>query len=187
MQYMKTVESNSPTSMVCHVLKRKVVWAGCLFASIMVFVFTACGAENDTIVPPEEGNENPPIEIPEDMTTEQREIAAFIEQRNAAMVNRDTAALGRMMADDIILVHINGRRQTKQEWLTEIANETMRYYNIRTENLSIEINGNHASASFTSIIEARIWGSHNTWTLNGGMYLTRTEDGWIWSNREEEQ
>ncbi len=43
------------------------------------------------------------------------------------------------MAEDLILVHIPGATQTRQEWLDEIAAETMRYYRMEREKLTIEV------------------------------------------------
>lgn len=53
------------------------------------------------------------------------------------MVERDIETLRSLMADDLVLVHMSGQTQSKEEWLEEIRNETMRYYSIRIENLHI--------------------------------------------------
>lgn len=117
-----------------------------------------------------------------DMNKERQEIAAFIERRNRAMIDRDTLALGSMMSDDLTLVHITGATQSKREWLDEIARESMRYYHIETKDLSIEKDGDNTVARYTSVIEARIWGAHGTWTLNSVMHLQRIGNGWLWCN-----
>lgn len=121
----------------------------------------------------------------QDMDKKKQEIADFIERRNKAMIERDTGTLDRLMADDLILTHITGATQTKQEWLKEIAKETMRYYRIKTEDLAIEINGNVATAHYISVIEARIWGIRGTWRLHSVMHLQKTAEGWLWSNEEK--
>lgn len=117
-----------------------------------------------------------------DMDKGRQEIAAFIERRNRAMIDRDTLALGGMMSDDLTLVHITGATQTKREWLDEIAKESMRYYRIETKDLSIEKDGDNTMARYTSVIEARIWGVHGTWTLNSVMHLRHIGNGWLWCN-----
>ena len=113
---------------------------------------------------------------------EKQEIEAFIRERNKAMCDQDTLKLGRMMADDLMLVHMSGARQSKTSWLKDIADGTMRYYNIDMKKLEITVNGDYAVARMTSSIEARIWGSHGTWTVPSTMHLRKTEGGWLWTN-----
>lgn len=113
---------------------------------------------------------------------EREEINAFIERRNKAMIDRDIETLNTMMADDLVLVHMSGATQSKQEWLDEIVSETMRYYAIEIRNLTINVENDTATVSYLSIIEARIWGTHNTWRMNSSLTLMRTADGWIWTN-----
>ena len=113
---------------------------------------------------------------------EKQEIEAFIRERNKAMCDQDTLKLGRMMADDLMLVHMSGARQSKASWLKDIADGTMRYYNIDMKKLEITVNGDYAVARMTSSIEARIWGSHGTWTVPSTMHLRKADGGWLWTN-----
>lgn len=149
--------------------------------TFLLFSITACaGEEYAELETPEAGQEQ---NKPEDMTEEEKEIMALLERRNQAMIDRDVETLSSLMADDLILTHITGATQTKQEWLDEIAAESMRYYAIEMQDLSIRISGNQATATYVSVIEARIWGSHGTWRLNSNMALNKTDKGWLWCNR----
>lgn len=113
---------------------------------------------------------------------EKQEVEAFIRNRNKAMCEQDTLSLSRMMADDLMLVHMSGAKQSKSSWLKDIADGTMRYYNINMQKLDIEVDGDRATAKMTSAIEARIWGSHGKWTLSSTMHLRKTNSGWLWTN-----
>ena len=96
------------------------------------------------------------------------------------MVDADTGKLGRMLADDIILRHITGQTQTKQEWLDEVSGGSMDYHKIERRDVNIKfINSETADISFTSIITATIWGSSGTWTLHNTMRLARINGRWI--------
>ncbi len=139
-----------------------------LLLSMVLFFFSACESDE--------------IDKPEMMTQNQQTISAFIQKRNKAMIERDIETLSSMMDDNLILVHMSGATQTKKEWLDEIANETMRYYGIETQNLKIEIKDNHAVATYISVIDARIWGVRGTWRMNITMHLLEVENGWLWSN-----
>ena len=91
-----------------------------------------------------------------------------------------TVKLGSMLADDIILRHITGQTQTKQEWLDEVAGGSMNYHEIEQRDVNIEfVNNEIADVSFTSIITATIWGSRGTWTLHSTMRLARINSHWI--------
>lgn len=164
------------------------VWV--LFAFSFLFILSACAKEENLPPLPDENNQEQPTpnndnqnqQDQEDMTQEQQEIIVFLDRWGKAMIDRDVETLGCLMADDLILVHITGATQTKQEWLDEITAETMRYYNIERENLSIEVVEGHAVARYTSVIDARIWGSRGTWRLNSTMYMTKIGNDWIRTN-----
>lgn len=164
------------------------IWLSLVFSSL--FFLSACAKEENLPLLPDENNQEQPTpgnddqdqQDPEDMTQEQQEIIVFLDRWGNAMIDRDIETLGSLMADDLILVHITGATQTKQEWLDEIAAETMRYYNIERQNQTIEVTSDRAIARYTSVIDARIWGSRNTWRLNTTMYMTKVGDNWIRTN-----
>lgn len=143
--------------------------------TLFPFTLTACG-DNDMPIMEEEEQEQ---QNTKDMTTEQREIVTWLDRWDRALVEQDVATLDRLMADDMMLVHLTGAMQTKQEWLAEVEAGTMRYYSIKKENLSIAVDGDYATARYVSIIDANIWGSHGTWRLNSTMHLEKTGADWI--------
>ena len=115
-----------------------------------------------------------------DMEKARKEIQQYLSEWCKAMVDADTVKLGSMMADDIILRHITGQTQTKQEWLDEVSSGAMDYHKIEQRNVNIKfISSETADVSFTSIITATIWGSYGTWTLHNTMRLARVNERWI--------
>ena len=114
------------------------------------------------------------------MEQRKKEIEQFLDNWNAAMIAADTARLGSMMDDGIILRHITGMTQTKREWLEEVGSGSMEYHKIEKRDVVVTSNDNgSASVSFTSIITATIWGSYGTWTLSGTMRLVKRSGRWI--------
>ena len=109
-----------------------------------------------------------------------QEIERFLDDWNDAMVAADTVRLGVMMDDGIILRHISGMTQTKDEWLEEVASGSMKYHKIEKRDVKVtpEAEG-RASVSFTSVITASIWGSYGTWTLHGKMSLEKRNGRWV--------
>ena len=93
--------------------------------------------------------------------------------RLEAMVEQDVNTLSYLMDDDLILRHITGKTQTKKEWLDDVATGNMFYINIENTKIDINIDGDRATIDHTNIIEARIYGSHGTWTLSGTSYYVK--------------
>lgn len=115
-----------------------------------------------------------------DMEQLRQEIDQFLDEWNDAMVAADTARLGAMMDDGIILRHITGMTQTKREWLEEVASGSMKYHKIEKRDVKVSLKADGSvSVSFTSVITATIWGSYGTWTLNGTMRLVKRSGKWI--------
>ena len=56
-----------------------------------------------------------------------QEVLAAEDARFAAMIAADTAALARMLADDLTYVHSSGRVETKDEYLKAVASQAIRY------------------------------------------------------------
>lgn len=104
-----------------------------------------------------------------------------------AMINQDIDTPDSQMADDLVLQHITGATQTKQEWLDCIANGEMQYHDIEIKSLSAEIVDGYVVLNHTSIIEATIYGSHGTWTLSGTSYYQETDGKWIRVNPPKKQ
>ena len=117
-----------------------------------------------------------------DEKSDEQALKEVYTRRLQAMVEQDTATLAELMDDDLILRHITGATQTKQEWLDDIAAGNMYYININNTKFSIAINGNRAEIEHTNVIEACIYGSHGTWTLSGTSYYEKRDGKWIWTN-----
>ena len=115
-----------------------------------------------------------------DMEKARVEILQYLSEWCKAMVDADTEKLGSMMADDIILRHITGQTQTKQEWLDEVGSGSMDYHEIEQRDVNIQfVDNTTADVSYTSVIRATIWGSNGTWTLHNTMRLARINGHWI--------
>lgn len=117
-----------------------------------------------------------------DGKSDEQALKEVYTRRLQAMVAQDVATLAELMDDNLILRHITGATQTKQGWLDDIAAGNMHYVNINNTKLNVTINGNRAEIEHTNVIEARINGSHGTWTLSGTSYYEKRGGKWIWTN-----
>ncbi len=115
-----------------------------------------------------------------DMTPKE-EIEAYLDVNNKAMVEKDTATLGSLMSDNLVLHHMSGQAESKQDWLKEIATGSMQYHKIRKENLKVQFNDNNTRCHLTctSVITATIWGMHGTWNMPVSMTLEKRNGKWV--------
>lgn len=119
------------------------------------------------------------------MNQSKQEIEEWLAEWGCAMQDADTSKLSSMMGDDIVVRHITGKTQTKQEWLNEVANGSMDYHEINYRDVNVKfIDSDNVELSYTSIITATIWGGYGTWTLQGDARLKRYGEKWISINRD---
>ena len=52
-----------------------------------------------------------------------------------AMIEKDTATLNRVHADNFVLTHMTGMHQSKQEYIRAIANSMLNYYSAEHEQM----------------------------------------------------
>ena len=69
--------------------------------------------------------------------SDEQALKEVYSRRLQAMVEQDTATLASLMDDNLILRHITGATQTKQEWLDDISAGNMYYININNTKFHI--------------------------------------------------
>lgn len=111
--------------------------------------------------------------------TDQQQIERLYERMYRAMIEKDTAALRPMFADDFYLVHMTGTRQNRSQYLEAIADGTLNYYSCQTEQLEVNIDGDTATLTGRSRVLAAVYGGgKHTWRLQLTFRLRREADGW---------
>lgn len=112
-------------------------------------------------------------------TDDRRQIEQLYKRMYHAMIEKDTATLRPMFADDFYLVHMTGTRQNRQQYLEAIADGTLNYYSCLTEQLDVNIDGDSATLTGRSRVLAAVYGGgKHTWRLQLTFRLCRKADGW---------
>ena len=99
-----------------------------------------------------------------------------------AMTEADTDTLSEIVASDKVFTHMSGRQQSKEEYLADIADGSLRYFTVGIENPVIEINGNYASVKYTSVLNANAYGATGTYRINGTHWFEKQDGVWIACN-----
>lgn len=106
-------------------------------------------------------------------------LRQLYEDMYAAMVTKDEAELNRVHDDSFVLVHMTGMHQDKKTYIRSILNGTLNYYSAVTENLSVQVNGDTATMTGKSRVNAAVFGGgKHTWRLQLFFHAKKTEDRW---------
>ena len=111
--------------------------------------------------------------------TDKQAIQALYEQMYQAMIAKDTIALGQCFSDNSVLVHMTGHRQSRKEYLDEIAAGVLNYYNCDTDSLDITVSGDQARMVGRSRVNAAVYGDgRHTWRLQMDSRLRKENGEW---------
>ena len=95
------------------------------------------------------------------------------------MVEKDSATLDRVHADEFVLVHMTGMRQSKQEYIRAIMDGTLNYYSATHEQTDITLDGDRATLTGRSRVTAAVFGGgRSTWRLQLRLELVRRDGRW---------
>ncbi|WAC12348.1 nuclear transport factor 2 family protein [Dyadobacter pollutisoli] len=101
----------------------------------------------------------------ENTTNDQAAVLDTVRQLAQLMIARDTVAMNNILDEHYTLTHMTGYLQSKSEWFGEVQKETMKYYSAQEVNHSVKFTGNQVEVTVQNRVDARIWGSRNTWRL----------------------
>ena len=115
----------------------------------------------------------------DNVMTDKEQIARLYEDMLRYMIAKDTVSLGTLLSDDGVLVHMTGHRQSKAEYLREIASGVLNYYSAQTDSIDITVDGDKARLVGRSRVNAAVYGvGRHTWPLQMDSKLERI--GGLW-------
>lgn len=74
-------------------------------------------------------------------TGNEASVLAAEQMRFDAMVKKDTAALERMLSDDLIFIHSNSLQESKKEHLVSIGTGSINYQNMQRVSVQVRLFG----------------------------------------------
>lgn len=116
---------------------------------------------------------------------DKQQIIELYYQMYRAMVEKDTVTLDSIHADEFVLIHMTGMRQSKQAYIQAIANGTLNYYSAEHEQLDVTIDRNRAILTGRSRVTAAVFGGgKHTWQLQLHFNLRKDNNQWLFTSSE---
>ncbi len=99
-----------------------------------------------------------------------------------AMTEADTETMREIVTRDMVFVHMSGKKQSRDEYFADIEKGGLVYYTIGIDNPIININGDKASFTYTSVLNANAYGARGTFRMKGTHHYEKKNDQWIMVN-----
>ena len=95
-----------------------------------------------------------------------------------AMTDADTDTLREIVSPDAVFTHMSGRRQTREEYFADIESGALRYYTIGIGHPTVEVDGDTASVTYTSVLNADAYGARGTFRMGGTHWFEKRDGAW---------
>lgn len=96
-----------------------------------------------------------------------------------ASISKDINMLNRILSKNYVLVHMTGKRQSKEDYINSIINGELKYYESKHESIEVTIEGNKAEIVGKTLILAAPFGiSKSWWKLRQDLTLEKINDEW---------
>ncbi len=102
-----------------------------------------------------------------------------------AMTEADMDTLREIVSEEMVFTHMSGRQQTREEYFADIENGSLAYFTIGMENPVVEVNGDIASVTYTSVLDANAYGAEGTYRIGGTHWFGKQDGEWIAINNPE--
>lgn len=110
---------------------------------------------------------------------DRQHIEGLYRRMYCAMIEKDTVTLDQLHADEFVLTHMTGLRQTKQDYIHAIANGTLNYYSADHERIEVTIDGDRATLLGRSRVLAAVFGGGiHKWPLQLNFTLVKRNGLW---------
>lgn len=96
-----------------------------------------------------------------------------------AMTDADIDTMRELVSEDMTYTHMSGMTQTREEYFADIADGSLRYFTIGMDSPKIEVSGDTASITYTSVLNANAYGARGTYRMKGTHYYEKRDGEWI--------
>jgi len=113
------------------------------------------------------------------LTEEQHSVLYQAARYCEAMTEADMDTMRKIVSEDMTFRHMSGMRQTREEYFADVADGSLRYYTIGMEKPIVRVDGDHATVTYTSVLNANAYGARGTFRMQGTHHYEKRNDAWI--------
>lgn len=97
-----------------------------------------------------------------------------------ALTAKDAVALAEVLADDFILVHVNGSKSSKEEYVRDIADGSVIFHSAEHQSIEVNTDGDRATLTGKSRTDVtNSGGERRTWHLQQDLDLVYNSGKWL--------
>lgn len=99
-----------------------------------------------------------------------------------ASVRKDAEGMAAVLANDYVLVHMTGMRQSKREYIAAVMDGTLNYYGVEHESVDVQVSpgGLIAAIRGQSRVTAAVFGGdRHTWRLQQDLKAEKRGGTWL--------
>lgn len=96
-----------------------------------------------------------------------------------AMTEADIDTMREIVSEDMVFTHMSGRQQTREEYFADVADGSLRYYTIGMEKPTVQVDGDRATVTYTSVLNANAYGARGTFRMKGTHHYEKRDGAWI--------
>ena len=114
-------------------------------------------------------------------TLKKEELSVLYQQARycQAMTEADIETMREIVSEDMVFTHMSGKQQSREEYFADVANGRLNYYTIGIENPVIDVNGDSAAITFTSVLNANAYGARGTFRMSGTHKYEMRDGKWV--------
>ena len=109
------------------------------------------------------------------LNDDQEEVLERFIEFQYAMIEKDLEKLNELLKDNYTLRHMSRKTQTKAEYIDEIMDETLNYYESIINNPIITITENKALLKADVTLDAKVYGMKGKWTLHSEQTMEKNQ------------
>ena len=107
-------------------------------------------------------------------------IAALYREYWRCMIEKDAAGLKMLMAENYVLEHMTGVRQSKEAFIRGLMDGTFNYYSAEHDSIRVTVSGDTAEMIGRSRVTAAVYGGRKaSWRLRGDFTLRKENGAWL--------
>ena len=166
--------------------------------SLMILLMCGCGRQAEVInekIGSEQGTDMSVYDFSEFENVEitgcnvndlsEAEQAVLYQQARycQAMTDADIDTMREIVSEDMVFTHMSGKQQTREEYFADIEKGRLAYFTIGIERPVINVDGDTATITFTSVLNANAYGARGTFRMSGTHKYENRNSEWIAVNR----